>query len=289
MNSTIIYYNESTEFANLAFDKSYIIAIDSHLVSTHHIEVPKMSFSKAKKAIPFLLEDVLLEDIEALDFFLQKAADEQYYDVVVISKNIMNALRKKLETTGLKIEQCVVDFMLLPIEKGKVYCTTVEQDVLFRYGDFLGGKTNQAVLDELFTDNEQILNEQLNVKYTQNINFLNVDWRSNWKEKLYKWRASVVILLLLMVLSPVQLMLDNYNLTKRVDRQINTNEIYFKKLFPEVGRIVDLHAQIKQKLNTLSIEEQSDNDLLAKIQSDIKAKTKIKRLQFDKQILKVEP
>jgi hypothetical protein len=38
--------------------------------------------------------------------------------------------------------------MLLPIEKGKVYCTTVEQDVLFRYGDFLGGKTNQAVLDE---------------------------------------------------------------------------------------------------------------------------------------------
>jgi type II secretory pathway component PulL len=41
------------------------------------------------KAIPFLLEDVLLEDIEALDFFLQKAVDEQYYDVVVISKNIM--------------------------------------------------------------------------------------------------------------------------------------------------------------------------------------------------------
>jgi type II secretory pathway component PulL len=69
------------------------------LVSTHHIEVPKMSFSKAKKAIPFLLEDVLLDDIEALDFFLQKAAGEQYYEVIVISKNIMNVLRKKLETT----------------------------------------------------------------------------------------------------------------------------------------------------------------------------------------------
>jgi hypothetical protein len=42
---------------------------------------------------------------------------------------------------GLKIERCVVDFMLLPIEKGKVYCTKVEPDVLFRYGDFLGGKS----------------------------------------------------------------------------------------------------------------------------------------------------
>jgi type II secretory pathway component PulL len=90
------------------------------------------------------------------DFFLQKAAGEQYYEVIVISKNIMNVLRKKLETTGLKIERCVVDFMLLPIEKGKVYCTKVEPDVLFRYGDFLGGKTNQAVLDELFTDNDQL-------------------------------------------------------------------------------------------------------------------------------------
>jgi hypothetical protein len=47
----------------------------------------------------------------------------------------MNVLRKKLETTGLKIERCVVDFMLLPIEKGKVYCPKVEPDVLFRYGD----------------------------------------------------------------------------------------------------------------------------------------------------------
>jgi general secretion pathway protein L len=289
MNNTIINYNESTEFANLALDKSYIIAIDSHLVSTHHIEVPKMSFSKAKKAIPFLLEDVLLDDIEALDFFLQKAAGEQYYEVIVISKNIMNVLRKKLETTGLKIERCVVDFMLLPIEKGKVYCTKVKPDVLFRYGDFLGGKTNQAVLDELFTDNDQILSEKLNVKYAQKINLLNVDWSSNWKEKLYKWRASIIILLLLMVLSPVQLILDNHNLTQRVNGQSNINEIYFKKLFPEVSRIVDLHAQIKQKLSTLSIKEQSDDDLLAKIQSDIKTKTKIKQLQFNKQVLKVEP
>jgi type II secretory pathway component PulL len=32
-------------------------------------------------AIPFLLEDVLLDDIETLDFFLQKTANEQYYDV----------------------------------------------------------------------------------------------------------------------------------------------------------------------------------------------------------------
>jgi type II secretory pathway component PulL len=133
------------------------------------------------------------------------------------------------------------------------------------------------------------MSEKLNVKYAQKINLLNVDWSSNWKEKLYKWRASIIILLLLMVLSPVQLILDNHNLTQRVNGQSNINEIYFKKLFPEVSRIVDLHAQIKQKLSTLSIKEQSDDDLLAKIQSDIKTKTKIKQLQFNKQVLKVEP
>jgi hypothetical protein len=35
------------------------------------------------------LEDVLLEDIEALDFFLQKAADEQYYDVGKLSRLVV--------------------------------------------------------------------------------------------------------------------------------------------------------------------------------------------------------
>jgi hypothetical protein len=35
--------------------------------------------------------------------------------------------------------------MLLPIEKGKVYCTKVEPDVLFRYGDFLIKNPNNTV------------------------------------------------------------------------------------------------------------------------------------------------
>jgi hypothetical protein len=51
----------------------------------------------------------------------------------------------------------------------------------------------------------------------------------------------------------------------RVNGQSNINEIYFKKLFPEVSRIVDLHAQIKQKLSTLSIKEQSDDDYNDKV------------------------
>jgi hypothetical protein len=51
----------------------------------------------------------------------------------LIERGKAPALRKKLETTGLKIEQCVVDFMLLPIEKGKVYCTTVEHQAGNQY------------------------------------------------------------------------------------------------------------------------------------------------------------
>jgi type II secretory pathway component PulL len=41
------------------------------------VELPKMSLAKAKKAIPFLLEDTLLDDIEDLDFFVKKIANTQ--------------------------------------------------------------------------------------------------------------------------------------------------------------------------------------------------------------------
>ena len=290
MNNAIIHYNESTELNDLSVDKPYIVAIDSSLISTHSIEVPKMSFSKAKKAIPFLLEDTLLDDIETLDFFIQKTADEKCLDVIVIKKHTVDELKKKVQNAKLDVSKYIVDFMLLPSEKDKVYYSEAEQDVLFRYGDFLGGKTNQETFKQLFTDKDQIPAEKTDIKHAKNINLLNIDWALNWEEKLYKWRVSIIVLLLIMLLSPIQLILDNRHLTKSIETQLNTNETYFKTLFPEVKRIVDLHAQVKQKLNTLSVKGvQSDSDLLAKIQSEIKTNTtQIKRLQFSNQTLKVE-
>jgi hypothetical protein len=153
----IIYYNESSVFDELSSDEHYLIAIDSNLVSTHQVELPKMSLAKAKKAIPFLLEDTLLDDIEDLDFFVKKIANTQYYEVIVMGKQIISELQEKIEQVQLSVERCVVDFMLLPNDKEKMHYIEDEQGVLFRFGEFLGGRMDKVIFDESLTDEYQLI------------------------------------------------------------------------------------------------------------------------------------
>ncbi|SMN13703.1 hypothetical protein BHECKSOX2_826 [Bathymodiolus heckerae thiotrophic gill symbiont] len=283
----IIYYNALTVFDELSSDRHYLIAIDANLASTHQVELPKMNLTKAKKAIPFLLEDVLLDDIETLDFFVQKTTDApNFYDVIVIEKQIMKRLQEKIEQAQLEIERCVIDFMLLPNEQGKMHYLEDKQGVLFRFGEFLGGRMDKTLFDDLPKDKYQLTNATIAVKHTRKINLLDVDWLKNWEKLLHQWRFSITIVLSLMVLMPIQLAVDNYYLNQQIQMQQNNNQNTFKKLFPEVRRIVDLPVQIKQKLNQAnSYKTRSDDDLLSKLTLETKPKAMIKQLKFNQKTL----
>ncbi|SMN11385.1 hypothetical protein SPBRAN_1657 [uncultured Candidatus Thioglobus sp.] len=286
-DNTVIYYDESVTFDKLNLDKRYVIAIDSRLCSTHRINTPKINFSKAKKAAAFLLEDAVLDDIDTLDFFLQKTTDENHYNVIVIAKHIIHNLEKKIAAAGLKIERCVFDFMLLANEKDQVHYLEDEHGVLFRYGGFLGGKTDKNTFDKLF-DNKQKIESALNISHSQGINFLNIDWLSNWKKTLYEWRLGVIAVLLLMLLTPVQLALDNYYLSQKVEAQLSANQTNFKKIFPQTKRIVDLYAQTQQKLDALNRHKTHLNyDFLAKLKAKIKPNINIKKIKFSHSKLEI--
>lgn len=286
----IIYYNALTIFDELSSDKRYLIAIDANLVSTHQVELPKISPAKAKKAIPFLLEDVLLSDIEELDFFVKKTiGTPNFYDVIVVEKQVMSGLQRKIEQAQLEVERCVIDFMLLPNEQGKMHYIEDEQGVLFRLGEFLGGRMNKVLFDKLPTDDYQLISATIAIKHTQQVNLLDIDWLRNWEKLLHQWRFSIVIILSLMVLMPVQLIVDNYYLNQQIQTQQNSNKNTFKKLFPEVRRIVDLPVQIKQKLKQANkYKSRSGDDLLSKL-TEVKSKATIKRLKFNQKTLTLTP
>ncbi|AYQ56465.1 type II secretion system protein GspL [Bathymodiolus thermophilus thioautotrophic gill symbiont] len=285
----IIYYNESSVFDELSSNERYLIAIDSDLVSTHQVELPKMNLAKAKKAIPFLLEDTLLDDIENLDFFVRKTANTHYYEVIVMGKQVMSELQEKIEHAQLGVERCVIDFMLLPNDKEKMHYQEDERGILFRFGEFLGGRMDKVIFDESPIDQYQLINATLDIKNSQ-INLLEVDWLKNWEKSLRQWRVGIVIILLLAVLLPVHLIMDNYYLSEKVQMQRSANQSTFKKLFPEVKRIVDLPVQIKQKVNQAnSSKTRSSRDLLTELKLKNKPDAVIKHLKFNQQTLTLKP
>lgn len=286
----IIYYNESSMFDELSSSERYLIAIDSNLVSTHQVELPKMSLAKAKKAISFFLEDTLLDDIENLDFFVKKAINTLCYEVIVIDKQIIDELQEKIEQTQLNVERCVVDFMLLPNDKEKMYYAKDERGVLFRFGDFLGGRMDEIIFDELLIDKHQLMSAVPDIRHSQQINLLEIDWLKNWKKSLQQWHIGIAIILLLAVLLPVHLALDNYYLAEKIQMQRNVNQTTFKRLFPKVGRIVDLPVQIKQKLTQVeNYKTRSSRDLLTELKLKAKPKEVIKHLEFNQQTLTLKP
>ncbi len=287
----IIYYNESSVFDELSYDKGCLIAIDSNLVSTHQVELPKMSLSKAKKAIPFLLEPVLLSDIENLDFLVQKTTDELYYNVIVIDKQVMVELQEKIEQAPqLEIDRCVIDFMLLPNEQGKMHYLEDEKGVLFRFGEFLGGRMEKTMFDTSISMGEyQPIPASLDVKNLRQINLLDANWLKNWEKTLRQWRIGIAVILLLVVLAPIQLIVDNYYLAEHLQQQQNANQQTFKRLFPSVKRIVDLPVQIQQKLNqSNSYQAKSNDDLLTKLTAKPSPKTAIEHLKFKQQTLTLQ-
>ncbi len=158
MNNAIIHYNESTELNDLSVDKPYIVAIDSSLISTHSIEVPKMSFSKAKKAIPFLLEDTLLDDMVHTN-----QAVNYLYSIETWVKTIL----KKDE--DIAVDHLEEDWATIipPIEvpNGKIYGKIVDMQARFNINHLIAinKDSTQAYLnpdykyclDELNTSLEQ--------------------------------------------------------------------------------------------------------------------------------------
>ena len=76
----IVHYSINGEFSEeiLVNAKDVVIAIDSRFISVHQVTLPKMSNSKAIKAIPFALESQLLDEIESLKFTSLKSLITKY-------------------------------------------------------------------------------------------------------------------------------------------------------------------------------------------------------------------
>ena len=112
----IIHYSKIGEFSQeiLENTKDVVIAIDSHSFSAHSVTLPRMSHSKAVKAIPFALESQLLDDVDLLKFVITKSLIQNTWDVLVISKEILKEIEKKLLKVKCRPVAILPNFILLP-------------------------------------------------------------------------------------------------------------------------------------------------------------------------------
>ena len=286
----IIVYSITGEFSEPIPEsgKDIVIAIDTRLLSTHQVTLPKMSNAKANKAIPFALENQLLDDIDLLQFFPIKSIQANTWNVLVIATDIIHKIEQELQQVKCKPVAIVPDFLLLPFIKGKVSYIENEGMATFRSDLYQGGCLETSVFHELFEESSLVKSNQ-SFDPQSKINLHTNHFKKDDQGYFHAWRLPVAIALIALLLAIVQMWTKNNQLETQLTQQRTNNEQQFRALFPQVKRLVNIRVQSKQELAAV-LEKNIlyQHDLLSKLATEVSPNSKASKIVLKNQKLSVE-
>lgn len=251
-------------------------------------QVPGKNIQKVLQAIPYVLEDSVIDDVDDLYFSIKKQnsdASNNQYDVSIINKNYFESIIKTLEAAGIYADAMIADYFLLA---NKPSLFVDEMRVIYSSSEmkFSSAVESAIKLDsksyddstklKLITCNKssnietQLSNLIVNINVAEEQCELNplvylVKNRSNntinllhgvykkkkdWSQAGKTWLPVSVLLGVWLVIQTGVFVFDYIDLSKK-NKLINLEitKIY-KKTFPKSRRIVDAKAQMQQKLSS---------------------------------------
>jgi len=134
--------------ARLGASRRAIVAVPSEHVLLVPVTLPVRGRRRQLQALPFVLEEQLLEDVDQLSCLLAEGTEEDgRFAAAVCRRERLAAWHTLLEESGLGVEALIPDALLLPWRPGT---WTLAYDgpgrVLVRYGQALGGALPSRLL-----------------------------------------------------------------------------------------------------------------------------------------------
>jgi type II secretory pathway component PulL len=257
-----------------------IIAVDATLFSVFEIKDVQLSKTNAKKSIPFMLEPQLLDDIDELEFIINKINDG--FNVVVIKKQILEQLKQEIKEHNIDAIGAYPEFMLLPHQAEKITYTDTGGLIVFRKSNINGGAMQKELFFQLF-DGEDIIVADKQADDYQVLNLLQYDINEVWKKILQPYWKIITVFIVAFILHITTLAIQNHKDAITITSLEQQNAALFSQLFPDVKQIVDIRVQTEQKMNNLAQQQQlSSNDFLTVLLRQDFHNTTINSLRFDK-------
>ena len=120
-----------------------------------HATIPGRNRQKLLRAVPFALEEHLIEDVENSHFSLGPALPGGGYPVVVIATRRIDAILDACRSAGLDVYQLVPDILAVPCA-GDAVCVVIDGDMaLVRTGPYSGFVVDTENLGLLLAGQEQ--------------------------------------------------------------------------------------------------------------------------------------
>jgi len=252
--------------------------------------IPGRNRQKLLRAVPFALEDQLIEDVENSHFSLGPALPGGRYPVVVIATRRIDAILDACRSAGLDVYQLVPELLAVPCT-GDAVCVVIDGDLaLVRTGPYSGFAVETENLGLMLAAQEQpedsparpvaiqipagaVLPDLGEAAATAEISryegsalmlfsqgmgggvidlLQGVYSRNQEWGKLWRpWRATAALLLAGVLLSNIVTGVDYFRLRNEREELNARMKSVFLESFPGTRRVVDPRVQMQQQLDQL--------------------------------------
>ncbi len=284
-----IQHGSLAEAALQARGQHVLLLVAGNEVLLTSATVPSKNHSRVLSAIPFALEESLIDDVEELHFAIGEPEGETY-PVAVISKNHLETLLAQLNEAGIRPHTLLPEALALAEAKEGWSLLLDDEQAIIRQPGLNGFGIETAALPELLgsaidfaaEDAPQRLTlhhcgeaDELNLKslplaidyhrYSHPLEQLNDHLerpainllqgayrRQDPLQKLWQpWKQPLALAALLLIISSTSMVLEHQQLGEQ-ERQLRAEiEQTFRSTFPEVKRVVNARAQMKTRLKKL--------------------------------------
>lgn len=136
------------QLTKLAANKKVIVVVPAFDVLLTSVNLPKMARARLLKAIPFALEDELINDIEELHFAISEKR-EIPQPVLVVAKDKLKEWIGILEDIGIKADVMVPISLAIPYEENALSVAIIDKLAVIRQSQWKGFACEKHNLNHL--------------------------------------------------------------------------------------------------------------------------------------------
>jgi len=250
-------------------------------------EVPGKNIQRVRQAVPYVLEDNVIDDVDDLYFAINKENSEpnNKYNVAVVNKEYFESVIYELAKAGIQADTMTADYLLLADNNTLLFDgeRVIFNGANLKFSSSLESTINLNDLTEgevvkLVSCNKESKGNSALSKLTENIDFkeesCNVNpllglienssnektinllqgaykKKKNWSKDVKIWAPIAALFLVWLGMQGALFVVDYISLSKQ-NKALNSEitKIY-KNTFPKSRRIIDARAQMQSKLASL--------------------------------------
>ncbi|MDT3307449.1 type II secretion system protein GspL [Shewanella vaxholmensis] len=243
------------------------------------VHLPEKGQRQALKALPFMLEEALAEDVDAMHFTVGPR-DGDALSVVAVAHEQMQTWLSCLTEAGLKVKRIVPDCLALPLQECQWAAMNFGNELLLRTGLATGqslplpwlpialeqlrpaqGEVSVASYTDMQLEGVELKPQSLELPMLvlargilhAPVNLLGGVYtpKREYSKQLMMWKSAAIVIAIACVLALVNKGLTIHQVNGQIADLKAQSESIYQQLVPGNSRIVNLRSQMESQLRAL--------------------------------------